>query len=151
MRKIRNLNETVPIDFNKLQPDFSRICKENGVDMLYLFGSQARNDSTALSDVDMAFYVKEGLSSSAKLKLYQAFFSLFKRNDVDFVDLKISNPLTSYKAIKEGVLLYCSDDLIRQNLEYKIQVKYLDTMHLREEFNKNLKKAILEGNFYDKN
>ena len=132
MRKIRNLNETEPVDFSKLESEFSKICKENGIDILYLFGSMAKQSQTALSDVDMAFYTKQDLSSDTKLKLHRDFSSLLKRNDIDLTDLKESNPLTSYKAIKEGVLLYCSDNSMKHDLEYKIQTKYLDTMHLRK-------------------
>ncbi|OGC24218.1 hypothetical protein A3J90_05365 [candidate division WOR-1 bacterium RIFOXYC2_FULL_37_10] len=151
MRKIRNLNETEPMDFSELSSEFSKICVKNRIDILYLFGSMATQRQTALSDVDMAFYTKDGLSSDAKLKLHRDFSGLLKRDDIDLTDLKRANPLTSYKAIKEGVLLYCSDDELKQILEYKIQTKYLDTMYLREEFHRNLEKTIFEGNFYDKN
>jgi len=79
MRKIRNLNETEPMDFSELSSEFSKICVKNRIDILYLFGSMATQRQTALSDVDMAFYTKDGLSSDAKLKLHRDFSGLLKR------------------------------------------------------------------------
>ena len=75
----------------------------------YLFGSQARGDATARSDVDVAVYVDEvalnapgfGYESELGATLQAA----LRRSDVDVVVLNRAPPLLYYRVLRDGIRL----------------------------------------------
>jgi hypothetical protein len=75
----------------------------------YLFGSHARGDARAHSDVDVAVFVEEaalaqpGFGYAAELGA--ALQAALKRSDVDVVVLNRAPPLLYYRVLRDGIRL----------------------------------------------
>lgn len=79
----------------------------------YLFGSQARGDAQAHSDVDVAVYIDHGLSGDAPFGYAAEITSLLMaalgRNDVDVVVLNDAPPLLYGRVLRDGVRVFSRD------------------------------------------
>jgi len=147
VRKIKLINEPGALNLDELRPALGRLCKEKKIELLYLFGGAARGSSGRLSDIDLAYYSRQ---EAGLLDLQNSLADLLKRDDIDLVSLKSANPLISYQVIKNGKLLFCSNEALKVQLEYMIVNKYLNTIHLRNEFHRSFTKAVQGGDFYGK-
>ena len=97
--------------------------------LAYLFGSQARNDTSRLSDYDFAIYLypykKEELPE-LKLSVMTAISDILNSDQVDLVILNESDyPELKYSIIADGKFIYGSDK-IRIEVEPKIMNEYFD-------------------------
>lgn len=149
MRKISTQKKHEAINIGEYIGEITELCKANSIDLLYLFGGAATEKTGPLSDIDLAFYSKKSDANVIEM-LHCNFFDIFKRDDVDLMDLKTAGPLACFNAIKQGKLLFCADQALKIQLEYLIIAKYLNTIHLRKEYHKGLSRAIMGGNFYAK-
>lgn len=79
----------------------------------YLFGSQARGDSQAHSDVDVAVYIDRELAGDPPFgypaELASVLSSALGRNDVDVVLLNDAPPMLYGRALNDGVRLFTRD------------------------------------------
>ena len=100
------------------------------VRLAYVFGSAARGDLRANSDVDVAvrFVVRPALERLAALAddLEPA---AGRRADV--VDLDAAPPLLLREVVKEGRLLFAASDEERVAFETTALARYTDTVYLR--------------------
>lgn len=115
------------------------LSKIGGVICIYLFGSLARGNSTNLSDIDLAVLLKLGREEDMPKVMDILARVLGDRADIS--DLR-SLPLSiKFRAVRDGVLLYASDDMARARFEARVIDEYLDMEPHREEY--------LEGWFED--
>jgi len=95
----------------------------------YLFGSEAKGTSGALSDMDIAVLVDRNIDKSERfdlrLRLSNELSSSMNKR-VDFVVLNDSPVQLSYEVIKHGKLIFCKDKSMKVDLEVEILSKYLD-------------------------
>lgn len=79
----------------------------------YLFGSQARGDPQAHSDVDVAVYIDREIAGEPPFgypaELTTALSSVLGRNDVDVVVLNDAPPLLYGRVLNDGVRLFARD------------------------------------------
>ena len=103
--------------------------RERHVELAYLFGSAARGELGELSDVDVAVYLGESLSSEERfklqLKLMGELASALKTNKVDLIVMNDAPLLLSYNIIKYGKLVK-SDGRTKVRVESSILSRYLD-------------------------
>lgn len=111
------------------------------VTLAYLFGSQARESVTPLSDVDVAvLFAKEVPSaeySDRQISLITEFMRLLSRNDIDVLVLNVAPPLIRHNALK-GRLLHSRSDKERVQFEVRTRREYLDSRRIRDIQNKAL-------------
>jgi len=90
----------------------------------YLFGSTAKGVNSATSDIDIAVLLRtweKKSGASLKFRLYADLCRKLKRNDVDLVLLSLSgNLILNDEIIRNGVVLYASDDAAREGFELKV-------------------------------
>ena len=98
----------------------------------YLFGSQARGDTTPLSDVDIAVILEPGAEPTVQARLISDLMLALRRSDIEVVVLNNAPPLLKERAISRGRLLDCRDEAARVRFEVAARREYLDTMRLRE-------------------
>ncbi len=95
----------------------------------YLFGSQAKGQSTTLSDVDLAVFIDRRISRSERFDI-----RLRLTNDLSAiagtkVDLIVMNDIPiqlAYEIIKYGKAILCKDRDAMIDAEIEILSKYLD-------------------------
>ncbi len=122
---------------------------QNNVILAYLFGSEARDESGPLSDVDIAVLFAPNLDKSVRFRhvliLSNELGVILQRDDVQVVDLQEASPLMRHRVYYDGRLLYCPDDSVRVKFETKALRDYVDTAPLRRLKKKYLYQRFAEG------
>lgn len=96
---------------------------------VYLFGSQAKGESTRLSDIDIAVFLDKKIAKSERFDI-----RLRLTNDLSAiagarVDLIVMNDIPiqiAYEIIKHGKVIFCKDRDAMIDTETEILSKYLD-------------------------
>lgn len=141
-----SLKERLPwlIEIFKKQPE---------VNALYLFGSYARDNLKPLSDIDIAAFLKKGVSKAdywdLRLEFMNKAAAILGTDEIDFVILNEAPFELGYNILKEGKILFCRNEKERRKFQEKVVLDYLDTQALREEGFFHLKERIREGRFGD--
>lgn len=138
-------------DIQPLLPELQRLFQEHRVILAYLFGSQASGKAGPLSDVDIAVLFAENLSSRMRFRLrcrlIAELMGVFRRNDVEVVDLAEASPLLRNQVRRYSQLLYCQDDRQRVRFQTETLRDYLDTKPIRQVQQYDLLKRIQEGTY----
>ncbi len=112
------------------------ISDELAIRFILLMGSQATEKKGPMSDIDIAVYVNPELYASDNLNIQLTFGTLLskrlKRDDIDIVVLNDATPSMRYSALKNGIILYMTDEgeyedyLVRALAEYYDNSYFLD-------------------------
>lgn len=107
--------------------------KGRPIEVIYLFGSQARNEVKPLSDYDFAILFSDTLTSSERfdLKLESIGFltGLFKTDTVDVLDLNSAPSTFRYSAIAPRMDIYTKDERERVHFEFKTIQEFFDLLY----------------------
>ncbi len=100
------------------------------VKLVVLFGSQARGDSHARSDVDVAFLVEEELLQLRNPLHLRAELmgklSLELGKDCDVVIINRASPLLKYQVVKYGEVVYCDDQTAYNTFFSRVVVEHCE-------------------------
>ncbi|MBU0618781.1 nucleotidyltransferase domain-containing protein [Patescibacteria group bacterium] len=104
--------------------------KNQPVDLVYLFGSQATGKNTKLSDIDIAVLFKDSISKSRRFDLRCRFISdlmgVLKTEKVEVVDLSQAHLSFAYSIIFPNKTVLVKNESKMVNLEKRIIKQYLD-------------------------
>lgn len=95
----------------------------------YLFGSQAKDESTKLSDIDIAIFIEKKVSKSERFDIRLRLANNLSSIAGKRVDVIVMNDIPiqlSYEVIKNGKVILCKDRDAMVNAEIEILSKYLD-------------------------
>ena len=113
-----------------LKAQLAAVFKDRKVVFAYLFGSQARGQVGALSDIDIAVCFDESAAFNEhfdlRLEVLGELTDLFKTDNIDLVVLNDAPPLLTHRVLKEGLLLFCASERARLDFELRAMLKYLD-------------------------
>lgn len=126
------MNEKQKDIIQKLTCFFS---KKEEILAAYLFGSQARNAATPLSDIDVAILVDPpGLETDIyyHMMITADLLTVLHTNRVDVVILNRAPPLLAHRIIKYGIVVANKNDRERIRFEVNALRRYFDTRHLRD-------------------
>ena len=116
-----------------------------------LFGSHARGQAGALSDVDLGVWLDAELPAeerhARRLELTVAATRALGGGEVDLVVLNDATPLLRHRALRDGQRLVERDPVARVRLETRALLEYLDTTSLRATLATGVKHRIEEGRF----
>jgi len=119
----------------------------------YLFGSQATGNVTPMSDVDIAVYFADDLSSTQQFKLQLHLIGVLgqalQRNDVEVAVLNNEAIVLHYEVVNTGKLIFSRSDEAQNEFFVRSIRKYFDTEPLRAYFRKIMKQQIHEGTFFE--
>ena len=121
---------------SKLQHTLSAVCKKyREITFAYLFGSWATDKQTAMSDIDIAIYLKKksAFRFNTLLLFHGDCCRVLQRNDIDIVVLNTTRNLILVKEIiTKGKIIYN----INQDLLDDFEVNALHTIHDFTEHNR---------------
>ncbi|MEL7597459.1 MAG: nucleotidyltransferase domain-containing protein, partial [Clostridiaceae bacterium] len=107
----KNLDE-----INKLFKDnLKSLLQEYDIKLIYIFGSYAKGNNNANSDLDIAVLLNNDYDPMDKLSLIGDLTSIFKRNDIDLVILNSANSVLKHQVIKYGKLIFMENEDIKVN------------------------------------
>lgn len=96
----------------------------------YLFGSLARDEARATSDVDVAVFLDDRLTGSERgrllLDLAAELMSRLGRNDVDVIALNDAPPLLYHRVLRDGQRLLARDLSATTRREGQALSRYCD-------------------------
>jgi predicted nucleotidyltransferase len=101
-----------------------------GVRLAYLFGSGARGEARASSDVDVAILFHPE-PPPRDLDELTSDLEGVAGHPVDLVVLNTAPPLLTHQIMKTGRCFICRDEDERIRFETRATARYLDTAHLR--------------------
>jgi predicted nucleotidyltransferase len=111
--------------------EIAAFCKENSIELLVLFGSQAVGKTHEGSDVDVAVKIRRGIEGS-KLDLIFQLGGIFKEGEIDLVLItRDTDPLLLHEIFSQGKLLYEERPGIYEEERLRAWKLYLDTEKLR--------------------
>lgn len=118
------------IEIEKYLSEIKKVLEKNSVIFAYLFGSYATGIRGKLSDVDIAVFLDKKLSAKErfdrKLKIMSDISALLRKDEIDVVILNSAYPLLEHRIIKQGTLIFSSDEKERIEYESKAIMRYLD-------------------------
>jgi len=128
---------------------FQKICRQNGIILAYLFGSQAHNgykiingekvvQSDPLADLDLGIILDdEGRLSGSMYKLHSTIYNqldeLFLPLRLDLVFLQETHSVFQFEAIK-GICIYAAGEDIKEEYEHKILARAADFRWVLEQY-----------------
>jgi predicted nucleotidyltransferase len=131
-----------------IQDIASYLGEQQDVIAAYLFGSVARHQASASSDVDIAILFTSGLVPldmvERQLQLMVALDNYADR-EVQITVLNTAPPLLVYQVIREGILVYERDQLKRISFEVHGLKIYFDLKPMFELYTQALLRQIQEG------
>lgn len=128
------------MNFEQYTAQISSLAEKHKLDFVVLFGSQARGNTHPKSDIDIAVISRVPID---RTKISMDFDEIFKRDDVEVVNLATASSTLAYAVIRDGKLLYEGEP--RSFLRWKVYaIKiWMDTAWLRNLMNKKLLKHAI--------
>ena len=124
---------------------------QHGVVLAYLFGSQARGDASARSDVDIAVYIDREREPPSiwgyAAELITDLMAALGRNDIDVVVLNDAPPLLYYRVLRDGERLLSRDLAATTTREGRALSRYCDFLPQLQKIGRELARNIAEGRF----
>ncbi|MFQ6130352.1 MAG: nucleotidyltransferase domain-containing protein [Candidatus Hadarchaeaceae archaeon] len=124
--------------------------RERYVELAYLFGSAARGELGKLSDVDVAVYLDESLSSEERFKLQLRLMgelaSVLQTNRVDLIVMNEAPLPLQFEIIKSNRPILTRPEFDRVEFEHAIMSRYLDRRyHDERSADEFMRKVSKEG------
>ncbi len=129
----------------EIKEAFSKYCRKNPIDLVFVHGSLAQDKLKTLSDIDIAVLFKEGGKDILKAisKTVDKLSELIDREDIDLMMLNKASPLACMQVLRNGKILYCRNLSVLKKFRLKTIQRYLATSYLRTTFNRRMEMAIL--------
>ncbi len=142
------MKQTVASRFEAARESIRSLLREHSAVLAYLFGSAARQEERADSDLDVAVFLDRAVPrddyGEVRLRLTTELIGLTHTNDVDVVLLNEAPPLLAFEIVSKGKQFFGSDrDRVR--FETAAIKRYIDTRPLREEAAKRLRARVQEA------
>ena len=100
------------------------IARKYKLELLLLFGSQARGAQHSGSDIDLAFFSIEKIDEQ---KLFEDLMGIFHRGDIDLINLYTAhNHSLRYEILSKSVILYERRKGIKSTMEWQSYIDYMD-------------------------
>ena len=109
---------------------------------LYVFGSYANGTTGVMSDIDLALYTSEPMSSMEVYELRQELAAQLNQ-DVDLIDLREATHLLCNEVVQKGKRLFQAPEFDVDRYELQVISQYLDF----QEGTKDLREAIQKRGF----
>lgn len=115
----------------ELESTLRALGEDEQIRAVWLFGSLARGEASASSDIDVAVWTHGGLTLDERLEVRAQLVRALERDDIDLVPVDDATPVLGYRVVTDGRRLYAEDPEEADRYEQRLVERYLDTAHLR--------------------
>ncbi|OHA23268.1 MAG: hypothetical protein A3G52_00680 [Candidatus Taylorbacteria bacterium RIFCSPLOWO2_12_FULL_43_20] len=122
------------------------LAQKYGLDLVVLFGSQATGRTHPKSDVDIGYLSDQALDYQKEFAIQEDLFRLFRRTDVELVNLSRISPVMKKLVSDEGVVLYEREPGLFARFSMYAFKLFVETKKIRELRYQSLKDFIYAGN-----
>ncbi len=136
----RSINEVEKV----LNKHIDKLVRNYGIKLIYIFGSYAKGENRADSDLDIAMYFDSEVDGFVKLDILDELVGIFNREDIDLVILNNVDGVLKFQVIKYGKVVYMEDLVTKVTFESRVMSEYMDMEYFREVRNKYSHKRFLE-------
>lgn len=136
----RSINEVEKV----LNKHIDKLVRDYGIKLIYIFGSYAKRENRADSDLDIAMYFDREVDGFVKLDILDELVGIFNREDLDLVILNNVDEVLKFQVIKYGKVVYMEDLVTKVTFESRVMSEYMDMEYFREVRNKYSHKRFLE-------
>ena len=107
--------------------------KDQSVDLVYLFGSQASGEVKSLSDIDFAVFFAKNLTDqerfTLKIKILGDLSAILKTDKIDFIDLKAAPPFLQFEVIRKRNEIFVRNENTRIDFETRVLFNFFDRQY----------------------
>lgn len=108
------------IDHSHIQ----KLAKKHHLKLLVLFGSEAQDQTHPESDLDIAFFAEKKVDEE---KLYEDLMALFRRADIDLINLYTHHDhLLRHQILSKGLALFEAEKGLKSRMEGESYIDYMD-------------------------
>lgn len=101
-----------------------KLAKKHKLKLVILFGSATTKNLHPESDIDIAIYPSKKIKEE---KLYEDLISIFKRTDLDIINIKkVYNHVLLFEILHKGITLYEATAGFKSTLEWQSYFDYVD-------------------------
>lgn len=119
--------------------------KKAGVELVYLYGSQAKKTAREDSDIDLAMYVTEDKNDLHLQLAAMSDLSTLLQKEVEIQVLNDCSITFVYRVISEGKTLFEKDENARVVFEEKVMRDYFDLKPFLDEYYTQLTRLARGG------
>ncbi|ADL08666.1 DNA polymerase beta domain protein region [Thermosediminibacter oceani DSM 16646] len=87
---------------------------------LYIFGSYGTGHERTTSDIDLAILFRNSPSLFEELEIESGISQIFKRDDIDLVNLNKAPIDICHQVLHTGELLYCTDEIALADFKERV-------------------------------
>lgn len=150
MKAQRVLNFTIEDHRDALATYFASL---NDVVVAYLFGSLARNQGWAHSDVDIAVLLRAQTDRDRyfdlRLEIMGGVGDILAADDIDVVVLNEAPPALAYAVLRDGIRLFCRDHDVRIAFTVRAVNAYLDFKPILERHERAIFERASRGELFN--
>lgn len=119
------------------------------IEFALLFGSQADGKANALSDIDIAVYLKSKKNSlefaDRQIDLISSLMKICRDNKADVVILNRANPFLRFQIVKRGRLLFAKDEKLFYHFKAATLGLYQDIKPMYDFYNALVEISLRRG------
>ncbi|MCS6952495.1 MAG: nucleotidyltransferase domain-containing protein [Bryobacterales bacterium] len=138
---------------SEIPPEFELALRQlvdqlDAVDCAWIFGSAARNQAGALSDLDVAVLVREDLDPARRAEIQGHIAGQLQTIGGPLVDVVVLNdapPALQQRVLRDGRLVYCRQEARRVRFEVRALREFLDFQPVLERYDRMLFERAREG------
>lgn len=117
---------------------------DDAVALAYLFGSVVAGRAGGLSDIDIAVLLTSRPFDAAYGRLMDQLCLALRTDRVDLILLNTAASPLKYRIIRDGILLFCREEKVREDFESESILQYLDFKPVREHAFEVARKQLLD-------
>lgn len=128
-----------------LDKNLDTLLKNFNIELIYIFGSFAKETNRENSDLDIAILIEGKYNPFIKLQILDELVGIFNIEDIDLVILNDVNEVLKFQVIKYGKVIYMKDLATKVFFEARIMSEYMDMEHFRKIQNEYSHKKFLDA------
>jgi hypothetical protein len=117
----------ITLTLNEIERELKALAKQDKkILIIYLFGSRVKEEAKPDSDIDIAIFTTPDYTTEDYLEFVGKIQDVLRSDRFDLVWLNRANPVIKFYTIKEGKVIFYSDEDVLNDFELKSKKEFWD-------------------------